>query len=167
MEGIVMVKIRQKTNIAMNLSAHSETNTRMRVSVRDVESVIDEPLVRGGSNQGLTPTETLMSSLIGCTNVMTYHIAHAMGVEVASMDTALSAQFDKRGVMLLEEVEQPFSNIILDIDIVSNATAEQLMKIKEDLQKYCPIAKVFRGSGITITENWNHSSALPIMDAVK
>lgn len=155
-----MVKVRQKINIAMKLSAHSETHTRMRVSVRDVDSVIDEPLVRGGTNQGLTPTETLMSSLIGCTNVMTYHIAHAMGVEVTSMDTALSAQFDKRGVMLLEEVERPFSNIILDIEIISNATAEQLDKIKGDLKKYCPIAKVLRGSGVTITENWNHSSVL-------
>lgn len=162
-----MVKVKQKTSIAMKLSAHSETHTRMRVLTRDVESVIDEPLVRGGTNQGLTPTETLMSSLLGCTNVMTHHIAHAIGVEITSMDTALSAQFDKRGVMLLEEVETPFSDIILNIDIASDASAEQFAKIKEDLQKYCPIAKVMRGTGITITENWNHSPELPYMDAAK
>ena len=67
-------------------------------------------------------------------------------------DGALSAQVGKRGAMLLEEVEQPFSVI------VSNATDGQLMKIKEGFHKYFPIAKVLCGPSITIIEKWTHSS---------
>ena len=37
----------------------------------DVYSIVDEPIERGGTNLGLTPTETLMSGLIACTNVIT------------------------------------------------------------------------------------------------
>ncbi len=152
-----MVAIRQKTTIEMKLSATAETHARTRVKVRDVEGLIDEPAARGGTNQALTPTETLMASLIGCTNVITQRIAHGMGVEIKSMDIRLAVQFDRRGVMLEEEVEQPFSDLVMDIDIVTNATDEQMAAIQRDLARFCPIAKVIRGSGISLTENWNVS----------
>jgi uncharacterized OsmC-like protein len=138
----------------MKLRGAIETHARARVSVRDVESVIDEPTARGGTNQGLSPTETLMASLIGCTNVISHRIAEHMGVELKAMDIGFSAKFDRRGVMLEEEVEQPFSDIVMDIDVTTDATDEQMAKIKSDLGKFCPIAKVIRASGITITENW-------------
>lgn len=152
-----MVTVRQKTTVEMKLAAVAETHARTKVTVRDVEGVIDEPEVRGGTNQGLTPTETLMSSLIGCTNVITQRIAHHMGVEISAMDIKLSSQFDRRGVMLEEEVEQPFFDLVMDIDITTDATDEQMTKIKTDLAKFCPIAKVIRGYGATITEHWNVS----------
>ena len=153
-----MVTIKPKTKIGMKLGAKSVSHTRTDVSVRDISGIIDEPEVRGGTNLGLTPTETLMASLLGCTNVITNRIAEHMGVEIGSMDIALAVDFDRRGVMLQEDVERPFSNVVLDIDIATDATPEQMEKIKTDLQKFCPIAKVIRGSGVTITENWNVSS---------
>ncbi len=152
-----MVTIREKTTIEMKLSATAETHARTRVKVRDVEGLIDEPEARGGTNLALTPTETLMASLIGCTNVITQRIAEGMGVEIAAMDVRLSSQFDRRGVRLEEEVERPFSDLVMDIDIVTDATDEQLSAIKRDLAKFCPIAKVIRGSGINVTENWHVS----------
>lgn len=152
-----MVTIREKTTIEMKLSATAETHARTRVKVRDVEGLIDEPEARGGTNLALTPTETLMASLIGCTNVITQRIAEGMGVEIDAMDIRLSSQFDRRGVRLEEEVEHPFSDLVMDIDIVTNATDEQMAAIKRDLARFCPIAKVIRGSGISLTENWNVS----------
>lgn len=149
-----MVKIRPKTTVKMAISATGETHGRTSVKVRDVSSIIDEPAERGGTNLGLTPTETLMSSLIGCTNVISKRIAHGMGVEMGEMKVSLSADFNRLGTMLQEEIEEPFSNIVMDIEVATNATPEQLEAIKTDLEKYCPIAKVMRGSGITITENW-------------
>lgn len=149
-----MVEIKQKTTVKMELSGAGETHARTRVSVRDVEAIIDEPAARGGTNQGVTPTEALMASLIGCTNVITQRIAHHMDVKVDGMDIKASADFDRRGVMLAEEIDVPFTNVVLDIDIATNATPEQMETIKTDLAKFCPIAKVIRGAGATITENW-------------
>lgn len=154
-----MVTIKQKTTIEMKLSAVAETHARTKVSVRDVEDVIDEPEARGGTNQGPSPTETLMCSLIGCTNVITQKIAHKMGVKVNAMEVKLSSQFDRRGVLLEEEVDLPFFDLVMDIDIKTDATDEQMDKIKNDLAKFCPIAKVIRGYGATITENWHITRA--------
>lgn len=149
-----MVNIRPKTTVKMKLSGVGETPSRSQISVRDVNATIDEPLDRHGTNEGLTPTETMMSSLIGCTNVISNKIAAKMGIEIKRMDISLTADFDRRGVTLIEEVEQPFSNIVMDIDVTTNGTEDQIETLRTELEKFCPVAKVFRGSGITITENW-------------
>ena len=149
-----MVQIKQKTTVQMKLSATGQTHARSRIAARDVISTIDEPLERDGTNQGPTPTETLMASLMGCTNVIAKRIAHGMGVEMGEMQIALTASFDRRGTMLLEEIEVPFQDVVLDITVATNATPEQLETIKTDLARFCPIAKVIRAAGTRITENW-------------
>lgn len=149
-----MVNIKPKTSVQMSLTGVGETHSRSRISVRDVTGTIDEPEARGGTNEGLTPTETLMASLIGCTNVISNKIAKKMGVTLGRMDVALTAEFDRRGTMLEHEVERPFSDIRMDITVETDATDDQLDALKTDLAKFCPIAKVMRGSGIEITETW-------------
>jgi len=149
-----MTNTTQKSEVIMSMSATGETHARTKINVRDVSSVIDEPEARGGTNQGLTPTETLMASLIGCTNVISKRIAHKMGIELGEMDIQLSAKFDRRGTMLEEEIDVPFSEVTMDIEIDTDATEEQINMLKIDLAKFCPIAKVLRGSGVNIIENW-------------
>lgn len=148
------MKIVPKSQVTMNLKAVGQSHARSRVAVRDVVSIVDEPTERGGTNLGITPTETLMASLIGCTNVITKRIAHGMGVNTGNMNVDLSVDFDRRGVSLEEELEQPFSNIVMNIELETDADDEKMSSIKSDLAKFCPIAKVIRNSGIEITENW-------------
>ncbi len=154
-----MVNIRPKSVVKMTVNALGETHARSSISVRDVTSIIDEPVERQGTNQGLTPTETLMASLIGCTNVISKRIAHNAGFRVGELKIALSADFDRRGTMLQVEVDRPFSNIEMDIEARTDATPEQFEAMQADLARFCPIAKVIRGSGVTITERW---TALPL-----
>lgn len=149
-----MVQIKAKTTVPMAMTATGETHARSRVTSRDVTATIDEPEARGGTNQGLSPTETLMSSLIGCTNVIAHRIAEKMGVEMGEMQISLGAEFHRMGAMLEEEVEVPFSNVTMEIQVATNASAEQLKTIQTDLARFCPVAKVLRGAGISITENW-------------
>lgn len=149
-----MAQVRQKTSVSMKLEASGQSHARTQVRSRDMFSIVDEPVERGGTNLGLTPTETLMSALIGCTNVISKRIAAAKGVTMGEMTIALSVSFDRRGVSLAEEVEQPFSDVVMDISVESDATEAQLGEISAELAQFCPIAKVIRNSGVTITENW-------------
>ena len=66
--------------VHMKLDGSSKSHSRADIIVRDVESVIDEPIARGGTNLGLSPTETLVSSLLGCTNVITHRIIGKNGI---------------------------------------------------------------------------------------
>lgn len=147
--------IRQKTVVDMKLSGEVKNHARTDVSARDVTAIIDEPEARGGTNKGLTPTETLMAALIGCTNVITQRIAHAKGVTIGDMRVDALAKFDRRGVSLQEEIDVPFLGVDLTIDISTDADTAQMEEIKSDLAKFCPIAKVIRGAGTPIEETWN------------
>lgn len=152
-----MAEGKAKTEVTMKMNATCPNHSRADVSVRDVESVIDEPTERGGTNLGMTPTETMVAALIGCTNVITNKILHGYEMKIDGMDIDVEAQFDRRGVSLLEEVQVPFPSMILNVNIKTSHDAAEFDKVKEDLQKFCPIAKVIRESGTVITENWNIS----------
>ena len=148
------MKITPKTVTTMRMSGTAKSHARTDVSVRDLASIIDEPPERHGTNMGFTPTETMMASLIGCTNVITSRIAEGMGVTIEDLTVSLKASFDRRGATLQEEIEVPFPDVDMTIGLKTDATAEQMEAIKTDLGKYCPIAKVIRGAGTTINETW-------------
>jgi putative redox protein len=56
---------------------------------------------------------------------------------------------------LLEEIEVPFPKIRLVVDITTDASEAELEKVKADLHRFCPIAKVVRNSGTQLEEVWN------------
>jgi putative redox protein len=58
-----------------------------------------------------------------------------------------------------DHLKVPFPSMILNINIKSPNDPAEFDKVKADLQKFCPIAKVIRESGTVITENWNISKA--------
>ena len=140
--------------VHMKLDGSSKSHSRTDIITRDVESVIDEPIARGGTNLGLSPTETLVSSLIGCTNVITHRIMEKMGFTINSMDIKSKTMFNKDGVGLIQEVKVPFPEITLDINISTDASENDLEEVKKQLGMYCPIAKVIRNAGTKINENW-------------
>lgn len=157
-----MGQIKQKTTIVARQSGVGQTHSRSHVRVRDVNNIIDEPLERAGTNLGLSPTETMMSALIGCTNVISKKIAAKMGVTFGEMKIEMSYKINRLGTMLLEKVDVPFDEVVLEIDVETDATQAQMDAIKADLEKFCPVAIVFRAAGMTITENW---STRPLSDA--
>jgi uncharacterized OsmC-like protein len=124
----------------MHLAGAAVSHSRTVVTVRDLTTTIDEPEVRGGTNKGLSPTETLMAALIGCTNVITHKIAAADGVEIAAMTVEADVGFDRRGVTLKADVDVPFPDITLTINVTTTASATEIDKIKHDLAKFCPLA---------------------------
>lgn len=124
--------------VHMKLEGSSKSHSRADIIARDVESVIDEPVARGGTNLGLSPTETLMSSLIGCTNVITHRIMEKMGFKINSLDIKSKTLFNKDGVSLIQEVEVPFPEITLDIAISTNASESDLVEVQKTIGYVLP-----------------------------
>jgi len=148
------VAIRPKTVVTMRLNGACTSHARTDVSVRDRALVIDEPEERGGTNQGPSPTETMLGALVGCSNVITHKIAAKMGLEIASMTVDVEAQFDRRGVTLAEEIAVPFPELKLTMRLVTNASEEQVDALRVDLARFCPVSKVLREAGTRIEEEW-------------
>lgn len=147
--------IKQKTTISLSIKSTSPSHSLSNVSTRDVTFAIDEPTERGGTNLGPTPTEAAVAALIGCTNVIANKCADKLGVDIGHLTIDATYTFDRRGVMLMEEVEVPFTKIVLNIVADGTATEAELKNVSTELAKYCPVAKIFRHSGTEIEENWS------------
>jgi uncharacterized OsmC-like protein len=149
-----VVTVTQKTVVTQKVEGRCTSHSRTDVTVRDRSVIIDEPAERGGTNQGLTPTETMLASLIGCTNVITHKVAAKNNVAIKSMKVRLEAQFDRRGVMLQEELDVPFPSATLYIDLQTDADSAAVERVKRELAMFCPVSKVFRAAGIDLKEVW-------------
>lgn len=147
--------VKTKTKVRTKLQGEAEGHSRTLLRCRDLIDVSDEPVERGGSNEGLAPTEMALGALIACTNVITHKIAakHNIDIEEASFD--LDAEFDRRGVTLQEEVMVPFPEIVLDIKLTTAASDQELEVLKTELDKFCPVAKVFSAAGSKIVSRWH------------
>ncbi len=104
---------------------------------------------------GPTPTETLLSALIACTNVISNKCAKNLKIEYETVSINAEAIFDRRGTQLMEEVEVPYPKIQLSISVRTPASDEQMEQLKSDLQRFCPLAKIIRNAGTEIEELWN------------
>jgi len=149
-----MGAITQKSIVTMQAHGDVVHHARTDVSVRDLTVTIDEPSERGGTNQGATPTETLVIALIGCTTVVSHRIAERLGIELENMSVNVAADFDRRGVMQEEHLTVPFPKMDLQISVTTSASDEDMRTLQEDLKKFCPISNVIRQSGTELTETW-------------
>ena len=146
--------IRQKTIMTIKLSGKGTSHSRSETAVRDLVSVIDEPIERGGTNEGVAPTEAAFSSLIGCTNVIGNKCAAKLGVDIGHLSFDMEVDFDRRGVLLMEEVEVPFKAIRLSVTADGPTSQSDLERVGDETAKYCPIAKLYENAGTDLTVTW-------------
>ena len=144
-----------KTTVKLRLSGSSPSHSRTDIKVRDVGMVIDEPEIRGGTNLGLTPTDTAIAALVGCVNVIGNKCAEKLGIDVGQLEIAAECEFDRRGVTLEEEIEVPFTSVILMVHANGSASQEDLTRVGVETEKYCPLSKLFRSAGTKVEVNWH------------
>jgi len=146
--------IKMKTVVTYRATANCATHARTEIPVRDLNVVIDEPEDRGGTNLGPTPTEAAMTALIACTNVIGHKNAKRLGVDLGNVTIDTACQFDRRGVLMQEEIDVPFPAITLTVNCDTDASLEELEEVGRETAKYCAIAKLFESAGTDLTVNW-------------
>ena len=146
--------IKMKTVVTYRAKASCPTHARTEIPVRDLHVVIDEPEERGGTNLGPTPTETAMTALIACTNVIGHKNAHRLGIDLGEVTIDADCKFDRRGVLMEEEINVPFPKVTLTVNCKSDDSQEELAQVGVETAKYCAIAKLFSAAGTDLTVNW-------------
>ena len=146
--------IRMKTTVQLKARGACPSHSLANVTVRDLTFAIDEPVERGGSNLGPTPTDMAISALIGCTNVIGHKCAARLGVDLGHLSIDLESDFDRRGVTLSEEIEVPFPAIRQVVVADGPVTEAELQSVAVEVEKYCPISKLFINSGSRVETIW-------------
>lgn len=146
--------VKMKTVVTYRAKATCPTHARTEIPVRDLNVVIDEPTERGGTNLGPTPTEAAMTALIACTNVIGHKNAHRLGIDLGEITIDADCKFDRRGVLMQEEIDVPFPAVTLTVNCTTPASQEELDRVGVETAKYCAIAKLFEAAGTDLTVNW-------------
>lgn len=146
--------VKMKTVVTYRTTAQCPTHARTEIPVRDLDVVIDEPLERGGTNLGPSPTEAAMTALIACTNVIGHKNAKRLGIDLGTITIDANCKFDRRGVLMEEEIDVPFPEITLTVQCDTAASQDDLTRVGEETSKYCAIAKLFEAAGTDLTVNW-------------
>lgn len=154
-----MVDLKPKTTVKLRSMAHCPSHSLSQISVRDLTFAIDEPVERGGTNNGPTPTDTAIAALVGCTNVIGNKCAESLGIDIGHLDISAVCDFDRRGVTLSEEIDVPFQRIVLTVEADGSADEMDLQRVATEVSKYCPLSKLFRQAGTEIEEIWRRKSA--------
>ncbi len=149
-----MTATKIKTSVRTKLTGESESHSRTLLRSRDLIDISDEPEARGGSNEGFAPTEMALASLLACSNVISHKIAAKNNIDIQHIDFEIDAEFNRLGVTLQDEIDVPFPEILLTIKLKTSASEQELDILKQDLPRFCPVAKVFSQSGSKITTKW-------------
>jgi uncharacterized OsmC-like protein len=146
--------VKLKSVVTYRTTAQCPTHARTDIPIRDLTCIIDEPVERGGTNVGVTPTESVLAALIACTNVIGNKCAHRLDIDLGTLTIDANAQFDRRGVLMAEEIDIPFPSVTLTVHVDGPATQQQIDQVAEETAKYCAIAKLFTAAGTDLTVNW-------------
>ena len=146
--------IKPKNSVVLKAAADCPSHSLSEISIRDLSFSIDEPTERGGTNKGPTPTDTVLSALAGCTNVIGHKCAKKLNIDIGHLQIDVSCEFDRRGVMLSEEIDVPFTKINLHVKSDGAASDDELQSVAVEVGKYCPLSKLFRQAGTVVEEHW-------------
>ena len=137
------------------LEAGATSHCRLEARARHHKVVIDEPEIRGGSDSAATPLETMLSSYLACLNVISHLIADEMGIEIADLSMSLDAAFDTQGVRNSEPATVPFPEIALTMNVTTSASDAEVARLRDDLEKRCPVTVILSRAGTKIDATWN------------
>ena len=137
------------------VEAAATSRCRLEARTRQHTVVIDEPEIRGGSDSAATPLETMLSSYLACLNVISHLIADEMGIEIADLSMSLDAAFDTTGVRNSEPATVPFPEIALTMNVTTSASDAEVTRLREDLEKRCPVTVILARAGTKIEATWN------------
>ena len=110
-----MGTVKEKPVWKFNITGTQETSTKSVATARGINAIIDEPIQRGGTDEGPMPVEYVFVGLLGCTHVISNKLAAANGITFTSMDIDIKVTMDSHGTRLIHPIDVPFPEVTLFI----------------------------------------------------
>lgn len=152
--------VKEKAIWTFRTLAKQETKTKSHARSRDVDMIIDEPIERGGTNEGPMPVEMVFAGLAGCTHVISNKLAVANDVVIEDMEIDIVTTMDSRGTRLIEPIDVPFPKVVIKITAEMTGHPENITEVVTQLKEHCAVAKMLRMSGSEVIEEWTVNGAV-------
>jgi uncharacterized OsmC-like protein len=116
--------------------------------------MVDDPDLLGGVDSAPNPVETLMAALAGCVTSGIAANAALFGVPLDSIDIAMEADLDARGVLGHDKsVPNGVTDIRYTVTIESTAPEDKVRRCKETIDRKSPVRNTL-ASPVRITSDF-------------
>jgi len=124
--------------VEVKVSSIGQLNELVDCRKSGYKFVISEPVHVGGQNCAPTPLEFLLSGAVGCYAAVFAFYAAKLGVSYESFEAVARTTMDVRGHMMPDAPPSGFQSVTIDINVVSDASPEQLAEIERLALAGCP-----------------------------
>ena len=140
--------------ITPSVRAENDSASRVTVTSRDHTWSIDEPTEKGGTNQGPTPLEALLGSLVGCESVVLKLVAKAIGFEYDGLSIDCTGTADMRGARGVKGVRPYFTKVEMVIDLTTGESDKRVDLLRRNVEQRCPVMNLFEGADVEMDVTW-------------
>ena len=142
--------IRTKMVIAENLASQKTTADCGEYGT----IVFDEPIAHGGTGEGPSPLQGVLSALCACESVTFNRTAAEMGFEYKKLSFSAEYKIDIRGRLGVRGVTQHFKIVRVEIQVETQEATERLEKVVVETELRCPVYNLIQNAGVDITCQW-------------
>lgn len=130
------------------------SGTRVAVSSRDHRWVIDEPAEKGGSDEGPTPLESLLGSLVGCESVVLRLVADTIGFRYSNLVIDCEGTADLRGARGVKGVRPYFTRVSMEIALTTDEGERRIDLLRRNVELRCPVMNLFESADVEMNIRW-------------
>ncbi|MEM8663145.1 MAG: OsmC family protein [Pseudomonadota bacterium] len=145
--------------ITPTVRATNHAKSLVTVTARDHTWTIDEPTEKGGTNEGPTPLEALLGSLVGCESVVLGLVAKAIGFQYSGLTIDCTGTADMRGARGVKGIRPYFTKVAVTINIATDEPQKRLELLRRNVEQRCPVMNLFEGADVEMDVTWNVSPA--------
>ena len=118
-----------------------ESMARSTTEVHAFKIFMDEPPELGGRNGAPSPLDFILAAHAGCLNYMTFFIARELGIPVSGTEITVRGSLDPAKFAGTDRnVRAGYQSLEASINIKSPASAEQIAKLKSEVEARCPVS---------------------------
>ena len=132
-------------------------------AIRDFRFSVDEPPALGGADSGPNPVELVLAALGACQEITYRLYAETLGIPLNHVSVKVEGRLDLRGFFAVEDGVRPgFRDIRATVEIDSPADAEDIERLKEVVDRHCPVLDILRNVTPTKVDLVHNAGRQPI-----
>lgn len=129
-----------KTRVEVSAESKLVEAFRSHVKIRDFEVIVDQPANMESTDRGPRPSEYVLAALAACHEVTYRLYADALDIPLESVAVKVTGVSDAKGFFSLdEETPAGFSEIYGTIAIESNASDDDIERLRQTVNRHCPV----------------------------
>lgn len=147
----------------IHVTSEHVRNYQVVSQIRDLTLTLDEPKELGGRNSGPTPLETVLAALNSCSAMIVHVLRREMGFEVRHLRIQTTGYIEVRRVEMkrtgkkyseVEPLIDHYDRVVQKFYVTTSEPPERLSKLREDVERLCPLQVLFRTAGVPMETEW-------------